>query len=176
MSQVVVIILLLLVLLVFGTLAYASLSAAPWVPLFRRDVKRMVKLAGLKSGEVVYDLGAGDGRILLECVKQQQVTAVGWEIALLPFLIAKLRIWLNKTGKKASLRYQNFYQADLRSADVIFCFLTPQAMRKLETKISLELKPGARFLSYAFSFPTWQPSLVDKPQKNSTAIFLYQRE
>ena len=176
MSFIAAVILLFLVVLVFGTLAYASLSAAPWVPLFKKDVRRMINLAKLKPGEVIYDLGAGDGRILLECVKQKQVRAVGWEIAFLPYLIAKLRIWLNKAGDKVTLRYQNFYQADLSSADAIFCFLTPQAMRKLESKIKRELKPGARFLSYAFAFPTWQANVVDKPQDNLTAIFLYRGE
>ncbi len=176
MSLITVIILLLLVILIFGTLAYASISAAPWVPLFKKDIKRMIKLANLQPGEILYDLGAGDGRILLECIKQQRVKAEGWEIAFLPYLIARLRIWLNRAGDKITLHYQNFYQADLSSADVIVCFLTPQAMRKLESKIKKELKPGARFLSYAFAFPTWQASLVDKPQDNLTAIFLYKGE
>lgn len=173
MAELVLAVLVILILIVLGSLAYASFSAAPWVPLRKRDIQRLIDLAKIKPGERVYDLGCGDGRVLAAVVKQTGGNAVGFEVAVLPYVFAKLRTWMPIYKNRMQVKFTNFYEFNLAGADVIFCFLTPYAMVKLEAKINSELKPGARFLSYAFPLPTKTPTLTEKHNPKTARIFLY---
>lgn len=157
-----------------GTFAIAGFSAAPWVPLWKSDIRRMLKLADVKPGEMVYDLGAGDGRIIIIAASEFGAQSLGFEIATLPYLAAYIKIKLRGLGKKARLRYRSFFTQDLSGADVICTFLTPPAMEKLKPKLEKEAKPGCRIVSYAFSIPGWQAKITDKPDKKA-AIYVYQR-
>lgn len=162
-------------LLILGTFALAGFLAAPWVPLWKTDIRRMLKLAEVKPGETVYDLGAGDGRIIIIAAQEFGARATGFEIAVLPYFLAYIKILIRGLKPKIDLKYRNFFRADLSKADVICAFLTPPAMKKLKPKLEKEAKPGCRIVSYAFSIPTWQPTKTDKPNKNKTVIYLYQR-
>ena len=173
MAEVISLGLMLVVLIVLGTLAYAAVSAAPWVPLRKRDINRLIKLANIKPGEIVYDLGCGDGRVLQAVVKQTQARAVGFEISLLPYIFAKVRSLLSSGSSRVRVNYKDFFKTDLSVADVILCFLTPYAMAKLASKINSELKPGARFLTYAFPLPNRKPTLTEKDNPKTATIFLY---
>jgi|SRR3989344_5272539 len=166
---------LILFLLILGTFAYAGLIAAPWVPLWQKDVRRMLTLAQIKPGEILYDLGAGDGRIIIMAAKEFGATAVGFEIAVLPYLLGLFKIRLQGLGGKAILKYADFYRNDLSQADVICTFLTPQAMIKLKSKLKKEIKPGGRIVSYAFSLLDWPAEKIDKPSQKSTTIYLYRK-
>jgi SAM-dependent methyltransferase len=167
------ILLLFVLLIIFGTLAYGALSAAPWVPLRKKDIKRLLDLANLKPGELVYDLGCGDGRLLIAAAKIYGVRAIGFEIALVPYLIAKLKISLLGLNKQVKVLYKDFWQIPLAPADVVVCFLTPYAMKKLEKKIPSELKHGARFVSYVFQLHSMSNKIISKPSPNDAPIYLY---
>ena len=160
---------------VLGTLAIAGISAAPWVPLWRKDIHRMMKIANVKPGDAVYDLGAGDGRMVVIAAQRYGADATGYEFAVLPYFLATTIIRLKGLRKKARIKYANFFKANLGEADVICTFLTPHAMKKLKPKFERELKPGARVVSYAFQIHGWEPTLVDKPNAKTTAIYFYQR-
>lgn len=162
-----------LVLLIILSAALASVRAAPYVPTWQRDVRRMLRLAKVQPGEVVVDLGAGDGRFLLTAVKEFGARAVGYEFSILPFFLAKLRIVLAGCGSRISVRYQDFFREDLGEAHVVTCFLTPRAMEKLKPKFMKELKPGTRIVSYAFKLKGIHATIVDKPQASATPVFLY---
>lgn len=166
---------LLLTFLVLGTFALGGFLAAPWVPLWKRDVKRMLDLAEVKPGEIVYDLGAGDGRIIIMAAKDYQALATGFEIATLPYFLAYIKIILLGLRGKARLKYRNFFNEDFSQADVICTFLSPQAMEKLKTKFAREMKPGSRVVSYAFDIKDWEKTKTDKPNEKQTAVYLYQR-
>jgi len=155
------------------SLAYAGLSAAPWVPLPKREIIRMLKLAEVKPGELVYDLGSGDGRILILAVREFDARPVGFEISVLPYFISKLRIWFLGLGNRVKIKYANFFREDLSKAQVITVFLTPKAMAKLSPKFRKELKSGCRIVSYAFALKDWEPKEIDKPNPKTTAIYLY---
>ena len=170
----VLIFLLILVLLVFGTAAYAGLQAAPWVPVFKKDIERIIKLVDIQEGDVVYDLGCGDGRVLVALANNSRARLlVGYEISFIPYLWSKLRFLFLGLGSRAEVRYANFLRRDLGQADVIFCFLTPMAMRRLEPKFASELRRGTRIVSYSFSLPRWQPVTVDRADEKSIPIFKY---
>ena len=165
--------LLVLLLIVFGTLAYGAWSAAPWVPLSGRDVERLLDLAELKPGELFYDLGCGDGRMLTAAARRG-AQAVGFEIALVPYLLAHVRRLLSSERSLISIRYQNFWKVPLTGVKVVGCFLTPSAMARLEPKLAAELEVGARFVTYAFKLPNRPLTRTSKPTPDSTKIYCYQ--
>lgn len=158
---------------VFGTAAWASFRAAPFVPLRMRDVQRMLAIAKLRDGEQICDLGCGDGRLLFEAVRHHRVRAVGFEVSLLPYVLARLRRFRTRNQTSVVISYCDFFTADLRDIDVFFCFLTPMAMKKLARKFAAEAKEGARIVSYAFPIPGWVPTVTDKPSLQLGRIWRY---
>ncbi len=157
--------------ILIASAAYAGFRAAPWVPTWGKDFDRVVRLADLKSGEIVYELGAGEGRLLLQFAHTPAAEITGFEISLVPYAIAWLRV--RRLRPRVSVRFKDFFKIDFSQANVIFCFLTPPAMRKLQLKFAAECKPGTRIISYAFSIPGWTPDVMDKPKPNAMAIYRY---
>ncbi|RJO59107.1 hypothetical protein C4546_03845 [Candidatus Parcubacteria bacterium] len=158
-------------LFVLGTMAWAGLKAAPWVPTRSADFERILKLAEIKAGQTIFELGAGEGRLLKVFSQTPAAKIIGYEISILPFLIARWRC--RKLGHKVELKFKDFFQAPFAKANVIFCFLTPTAMRKLKTKFEAECEPGTQIISYAFSVPGWNADAVDKPGAKDIGIYKY---
>ncbi len=104
------------------TFAYAGLRGAPWVPTKSQDVERFLRLANIKPGQKVYDLGCGDGRMVCAATKKGAV-AQGFEISLLPFLFANIRRFFQKERKKIKIYYKDFWNYNLGDADIIYFFL-----------------------------------------------------
>lgn len=150
-----------------ATMAVAS--AAPWVPTRRRDVERMLALAKIQPGEVFYDLGCGDGR-LIEAAAHAGAKAIGFDISLLPYLITRVRLSL--AGSEAKIRFKNLFSQNLSEANIIYLFLMPTAINKAKNKFEKELKKGTRVISYVFPIPGWTPVQVDKPP-GCVSIYLY---
>ncbi|MBI5037180.1 MAG: SAM-dependent methyltransferase [Candidatus Kerfeldbacteria bacterium] len=160
------------IILIFGTAAYAGLKAAPWLPVLKRDIKRVVDLAELTESDVAYDLGSGDGRILIALAHNYSCTVVGYEVSFLPYLISRLKILLLGLWRQVEIRFADFFNRDLGQATVVFCFLTPKAMEKLAPKFQKELRPGTRIISYSFAIPGWTPIAINRPEKR-IPIFIY---
>lgn len=149
------------------------LVKVPFVPTPKRNVKIIIDELNLKPKELFYDLGCGDGRILLEAEKRG-VKAIGFEISPWAYLRGKLNLWWHKS--KAKILYKNFYHVNLTEADAVFCFLIDTVMPKVEQKLKKELKPGAKIACYGFKLPTWSPvKVIDLKPKNkrSSKIYLY---
>jgi SAM-dependent methyltransferase len=125
----------------------------PFVPTSGTNVKTMMELSDLKNGETVYDLGCGDGRIVRAAAKLGGI-ATGYELSIPTFVLAKL---LTRSTGHAKILYKDFWKADYRNADVMFCFLLPSTMEKFKEVIWPQLKPGARVVSHAFKLPGVEP-------------------
>ena len=126
-----------------------------YVPTPKDIVRRMLQLASLRRGETLFDLGAGDGRIIIEAVRRFGAKAVGVEID--PERISRIRERLNATKTQAELIEANLFSVDLSSADVIAIYLSDSANVKLALKLRTELKLGTRVVSLDYMLPGWVP-------------------
>ena len=145
----------------------------PWAPSRKKDFSRIIKILAPKPNYLIYELGCGDGRFCAALARDREVRVVGFEISLLPYIVAKTRIWLSGLGKKVKIKYKNFYAQDLSEADAIFCYLTPWGLLKLKPKLEKELRPGVKIVSYAYTIELWQPNLRDRPTEKEVPIYLY---
>lgn len=140
----------------------------PFLPTHRKQAKKMMELAEIKTGTKVIDLGSGAGRLLFLAAKNG-ATAIGYELN--PFLVwwTRLVIFLTGQQKKIIVYYKSIYDADISDADVILLFLYPPHMKKLTDKIFSEAKDGAKIVSYAFQFTDRTP--IAKEQ----ALYVYKK-
>jgi hypothetical protein len=152
-------------------LVVPALYGVPWIPTREGRIRKALQLAGLQPGEKLYDLGAGDGRVLIVAVKEFGAWAVGIEIGPVQWALGWLRIWFSGSRHRAWIRCGNFYKADIHDADVVFVYLTSTQTSRLAAKLEQELRPGARVVSVAADFPGWQASQVDR----EALIFVYRR-
>ena len=152
-------ILIIIVLLILATGVYAGWQGAPWVPTWSTDIDRFLNLAKIKPGEIIYDLGCGDGR-LVKAAASRGGQSIGLEISLLPYLIAKIRQVLAKD--KFTIKFENFWQPDLSAANVVYFFQMEKIYEKLGEKLKRELKPGARVIAYVWPIPGWEAKKIDK--------------
>lgn len=164
------------VLLIAAVVAYglpAMLAVGP-IPAHKKGIAKALKLAEIKPNEWFYDLGCGDGRVLVEAVKKYNCHAVGYELMLPYYLLAKIRIKLSGLDEKIDLRFKNLFKADLENADVIFCFLTPGLMKKMGKLLeNTKLKKEVRIVSYAFSIRGMEPIKKIGHSKENWSIYLY---
>ncbi len=146
----------------------AVFTGAPFLPTGKKFVEGMLDLAALRPDDLFVDLGSGDGRLVIAAARRG-ARAVGYEIN--PFLvaIAYFRIWRAGVRNRATIHWQSFWSADFRSADVVSIFGITGIMPRLEKKLTAELRPGARVVSYIFSLPSW------KPEVHKNGIRLYRK-
>jgi len=167
--------LLIIILIIVLTMAIAAKSFAPWVPTWNKDLTRIFDLAELKQGQIFYDLGCGNGKVVVYANKNFKVKAIGLEIAIPLYLICKIRQIFN-WNKHLEFKYKNLFSEDLTKADVVFIFGTPKTINlKLKDKLEKELKKGAKVISYVFDINDWQPSKISKEKNDQIPIYLYQR-
>jgi hypothetical protein len=143
-----------------ATTFYAGFIAAPFVPSPKKIIIMALEVAGLASGEYFYDLGSGDGRALVAAVKIFGAQAKGFELSIPLYIFSRIIIFLKGCAPKAQVTWKNFYNEDLSKADVVFCYLTPTALLKLEDKFHKELKKGARLVVFSTSPLTWPAAQI----------------
>ncbi|MBI3956277.1 hypothetical protein HY339_03385 [Candidatus Gottesmanbacteria bacterium] len=137
--------------ILFLTLAFVT--GAPFVRSNRKAADAMIRLARIKPGMNVYDLGSGDGGLLFLAAKQG-ATAIGLEIN--PFLVlwTRIRIIVSRQQNHIFALWRNFWKADFSDADVVFVYLLPWRMETLETFLKKRCKKGTLIVSNSFIFPT----------------------
>jgi len=150
------------IILFFIWILWTEIFGAGWSPTPMESVKAMLRLANVNPNDVLYDLGAGDGRIITTAVRDFGAKAVGYEIDPIRFLISWLRIIFSGSLGKATVRYRNFYKIDLSPATVVTLFLRQHTNEKLREKLEKELAPGSRVVTYYWTFDKWKPVKVDR--------------
>lgn len=158
-----------IIILVISFIAWAQLFGAPWIPTPYKKVHRMLELAKVKPGELVYDLGSGDGRVIIEAAQSFGAKATGIEIDPIRYLWTKIKISLLKLQSRVNVILGNFYYQDLRKADVITVYLLQDTNIRLMEKFQQELRRGTRIVSNTFYFPGWDIINQDKKEK----IYVY---
>lgn len=129
----------------------------PYVPTPQEVVERMLELAQVKKGDVVYDLGSGDGRIVVTAAKKYGVKAVGFEID--PERIKESAENIKKAGvgDLVEIRQQDIRTVDLSPATVLTMYLLPEVNLMVRPNIWKEMKPGSRVVSHDFDMGDWKP-------------------
>lgn len=128
-----------------------------FVPLPMSTVREMLKLASVKNGDVLYDLGSGDGRVVVEAARRYGIHAVGVENGALLYILSKLGVKLRRLDGKIKLVNKDFFKVNIRDADVVAIYLTPKLVNQLKPKFERELKKGVRVVSAAHEIKGWKP-------------------
>lgn len=148
--------------LIVVTVAISSImlpefTGAPWVPMSSEKVGKILAMCQLKESEVLYDLGSGDGRIVIAAAKDFGARAVGIEIDPFRVFYSRLKIFQLRLRGRAKILRGNFFNFDLGQADVLVLFLLQKTNDKLRGKLERELtKPDCRVISVVFRFEGWE--------------------
>ena len=134
-------------------------------------VERMLKLANVQKGDVVYDLGCGDGRIVVTAA--QKFGAIGVGIDIDPIRIKESLYNARKAGviDRVTFRLEDLFTADIQEATVVTLFLSHSVNLKLRSKLLQELKPGTRVVSYYWDMDDWVPG--KRIEVNGDPIYLW---
>jgi hypothetical protein len=154
MWDAVIIILTTLIIALVITILWTDLVGAPWVPTPMKRVHYMLTLAEVGPDDLIYDLGCGDGRLVITAARQYAARAVGIEIDPLRYVWCRLMVTLWGVQERVTIIYGNFFDQDLSTASVVTCFLRQRTNNKLEEIMLAELRPGTRVVSNTFIFPT----------------------
>ncbi|HVZ11315.1 MAG TPA: hypothetical protein VG941_02800 [Candidatus Paceibacterota bacterium] len=164
---------------IFISGVHSSIAGAPYVPTRPWRVRRILDFADLKPSDVFYDLGCGDGRMIIAACRTFHVArAVGYEATLWPALKARTLIRMRKVAG-AEIHRANILKADCRPATFTYLYLFPEIVDSLAAKLAGELRSGARVLSVSFPINTARhPEFtLKKSQKiDSITAYLYERK
>jgi 2-polyprenyl-3-methyl-5-hydroxy-6-metoxy-1,4-benzoquinol methylase len=143
----------------------------PYVPTPQPVVDAMLQMAQVKSNDILYDLGSGDGRIPITAAQKFKTRSVGIDIN--PQRIQEANANAQKAGvtDRVEFRQQDLFETDLRNATVVTLYLLPDINLKLRPKLLKELKPGTRIVSHAFDMGDWKPQRVQ--QVDGKTIYLW---
>lgn len=146
------------------------LWGAPWVPGRLPDIRRMLELAEVKPGQMVVDLGAGDGRIVITAARTFRARAAGVEIDPLRWVLANLGIRILGLRDQAIVRLGNMRSFPVEGADVVTLYLLKGINQELRDHLQKSLRPGARVVSHTCSISGWTPTVLDERR----GIFVYE--
>ncbi|MBK5293013.1 MAG: methyltransferase domain-containing protein [Acidobacteriia bacterium] len=150
---------------------------APPVPSPQNVVVKMLEAAGLKPGEVLYDLGSGDGRVLVTAAQQFGAKAVGVEMEAAQVQASNVKIRRLKLEDKCRVIEGDLLKTDLSEADVVTIYLLTGSNDLLRPNLEKYLKPGARVVSHDYQIRGWTPVRVEKVEayKRIHSLYIYER-
>lgn len=156
-------------LLLFGAVVTPAFFGSPWHPLRPGTIKSILDFAALQPGEKIYDLGSGGGGVLIQAARQYNAVGVGLEIDPLKVWISKVLARRARVSDRVRFIRKNFNDFNFRDADVIYVYLTHQALDCLFPKILPYLKPSTRIVSYRFCLRNMQPCKINEKRN----LFMY---
>lgn len=134
----------------------------PFVPTPPEVIDRMLEMARVKSGDVIYDLGSGDGRILIQAAKRFGVKGVGIEIDADLVRESRANAFRQKVDHLVEFRAQDALSADVSEATVVTLYMLPDFNAKLRPIFDRQLKPGSRVVSHDFPIEGWVPDRIER--------------
>jgi hypothetical protein len=151
----------------------AAFKWSPYSPTGKNIIRKALKAVGLRPGETMYDLGAGDCRSLVIAEKEFRAEAIGVEYAFPFYLLGRLNLVVSGV-KMAKVLNQDLFKTDISSADVLFLYLTSKVYnQEFKSKLEKELKKGARVISFSTPLGFWQPSKIIPLEEEDNKINLY---
>jgi len=141
---------------------------APWWRTSRKTARAICKLAKIKKGDLIYDLGSGDGTALMVAAKEFGARGIGIEIDPFRYWVSRILLKKNSVADKVKVLRKNFFTQNLKDADVVFVYLIPKTIEKLLPKFKKELKKGTRIVSFVY-----EVNLPLKGQDKENRIRLY---
>lgn len=160
---------LLLFILLLLWILIPALYGLPPVSTAPERIRKALQLANLQPNEILYDLGAGEGRVLFIAAREFNARAVGIEVGPIQCALIWLRATAGGLGSQVQVKWGDFYKADVSAADVVFVYATSKEVGKLAPHLERQMKQGARLVSISADFPEWEPSAFD----DHDLIFVY---
>ena len=168
-----------LILCCLPALAQSIEKLAPYYPTPETIVEKMLQLGGLKAGEKMFDLGSGDGRIVIMAAQKFHASATGIEMDKDLYKQSTEKIKELGLEKDARIINGDIFKQNYSSADLITVYLLPMSNDKIQPILEKQLKKGTRIVSHDFEFKNWQPEKVvtidDDGEGRSHTLFLYRR-
>jgi protein-L-isoaspartate O-methyltransferase len=162
-----------------GSNADKGEKLAPYFPTPETIVDQMLKLGELKPGEVMFDLGSGDGRIVIDAARKYKAQAIGVELDDSLFKQSMERIKSLGLSKSASIIHGDLLKQDYSSADLLTVYLLPVATELVTPILERQLKKGARIVAHDFQFASWRPErtvdIDNDGEGRAHELYLYRR-
>lgn len=136
-------------------LSWFAGSDAPYVPTKMGSIRKILKLAGVKKGKKFYELGSGDGRVVIEAAKLK-AQSIGIEQSWIRVIYSKYKAAKLKL-KHAKFYHGNIFSKNYSDANIVYIYLLLKGVAKLEEKLKKELKKEAIVVTQTYHFPNWKP-------------------
>ena len=163
--------LLIIVLLFIILLSFGGFFGVIWLPTRKRDYEKIVNLANLQQDKVFFDLGSGSGDLLFFLSKKYGIKCVGIEVSPVLYLYSKTRSLFNKRVK---IYFGDFFRFNLSDADIIYAFLHPKLLKRLEEKISEEIKKETSVIISCWPLEKrGSPNAVEQGSKMPYYLYLF---
>jgi precorrin-6B methylase 2 len=159
LAGLILLVMVLIILLV--SIIWPILIGSPWTPSSKRAIRKMLDMAEVGPEDTLFDLGSGDGRIVVEAAGRNRARAVGIEADPLRVLWSRLKIARLGLRGYARIVRGNFFHLDISKATVVTLFLMQGTNQRLKPKLQRELKPGTRVVSNTWTFEGWSPTKTD---------------
>lgn len=167
--------------LIFGTMIILLVSLlsmiwppdSPWSPWWRTSAivaRVMCKKAKITKKDILYDLGCGDGTVLLTAAKEYQAHGVGVDIDPLRVWVATCRMILHRVSDRVRVKRGNLFKTNISRASVVIVYLVPKTLNRLEEKFRKELRPGTRVVSYVYQIEYLPKIAEDRAHK----VYVYE--
>jgi tRNA A58 N-methylase Trm61 len=140
------------------------LSGLPWIPTQPQRIRKALQLAHLSPGEILYDMGSGDGRVLILAAREFGAHAIGIEISPFHYLVAWINIFVHGVNEQVEIKWANFYNANISNASVIFAYVTTKETTLLKSHLESQLHPGSRVVTISCEINGWEPEKYDREE------------
>jgi len=152
-----------------ASVVWTTNRGAPWVPTPMKKVRKMLEMAEVGPDDLLYDLGCGDGRMIVTAARSHGARAVGVEIHPLRYIWCQILITALGLRGRVKIVFGDMFKQDLSNASVVTCYLLQSTNERLQGKLEQELRPNSRVVSSDFTFP----GLYLERKDSNSRIYLY---